>query len=60
MMEGYDIEEIYSSDLDRGRAVNELVNYLAATKKEGLQKSGLYLSGNLGTGKTFFDVLYAP
>uniref|UniRef100_UPI002351EE92 primosomal protein DnaI n=1 Tax=Gorillibacterium massiliense TaxID=1280390 RepID=UPI002351EE92 len=51
--QAYSAKEIVMKDPDRVLAVDTIVQYIADTKKKGLQKRGLYLVGNLGTGKTF-------
>jgi primosomal protein DnaI len=53
LSEGYSMQEIFNKDDERAEAVDELALYIIKTKKEGLQKNGLYLVGHFGTGKTF-------
>ena len=53
LRQGYSPEEILDLDLERAKAVGTLLTYIDKTKREGLQKQGLYLCGELGTGKTF-------
>lgn len=50
---GFDIEEMLRMDPERARSVFRVIEYVAKTKKEGLQKKGLYLTGGFGTGKTY-------
>jgi primosomal protein DnaI len=50
---GYNIEEMLRLDTARSKSVFQIVEYIARTKKEGRQLKGLYLSGDLGTGKTY-------
>ncbi|GIP40715.1 primosomal protein DnaI [Paenibacillus sp. J31TS4] len=51
--EGYSADDIFSIDLERAEAVDKLLDYIVLTKEQGLQKRGLYLMGDFGTGKTF-------
>ncbi|BBI35082.1 ATP-binding protein [Cohnella abietis] len=51
--EQYDEEEIIRLDANRALAVNQLQNYVRTTINQGLQKQGLYLQGDFGTGKTY-------
>lgn len=51
--EGYSAEEILNVDPLRMKAVKQVLEYIVQTKREGLQKNGLYLFGSFGTGKTF-------
>lgn len=53
LQRGYDLQEIVRMDGERAAAVGALVAYINKTKQDGLQPKGLYLSGELGTGKTF-------
>lgn len=53
LSEGYSSTEIFDKDLDRAKAVDQVIRYILLTKEEGLQKNGLYLAGSFGTGKTF-------
>jgi len=50
-----DYDPIEMQDLDPGReaAVNQLLSYIETTRSQGLQKIGLYLMGDFGTGKTY-------
>ncbi|WP_188993994.1 primosomal protein DnaI [Paenibacillus nasutitermitis] len=50
---GYSADEILTNDLERMKAVGQLMKYIDVTKEQGLQKEGLYLAGMFGTGKTF-------
>ncbi|MFD0671626.1 ATP-binding protein [Cohnella sp. GCM10027633] len=49
----YDPYEMATNDLSRKPAVNAMLNYIEKTRSEGLQKKGLYLMGDFGTGKTY-------
>jgi primosomal protein DnaI len=49
----YSFEDILNRDLQRAPAVNQITKYIEKTIDEGLQTTGLYLVGPLGTGKTF-------
>lgn len=51
--EQYDEAEMIKLDPNRALAVNKLQNYFHTTKSHGLQKNGLYLQGEFGTGKTY-------
>jgi primosomal protein DnaI len=51
--EQYDESEMIKLDVNRALAVNQLQNYVDTTKSQGLQKQGLYLQGEFGTGKTY-------
>ncbi len=51
--EAYDLDEMFNLDDDRAVAVHALAAYIDKTKREGLQKTGLYLMGDFGTGKTY-------
>ncbi|SFT01267.1 replicative DNA helicase loader DnaI [Paenibacillus sp. BC26] len=53
LLEGYSADEIVSKDLERMKAVGQIIKYINVTKENGLQKEGLYLTGSFGTGKTF-------
>lgn len=50
---GYSSDEILTKDLERAKAVGQILRYIDRTKEEGLQQEGLYLAGRFGTGKTF-------
>ncbi|MBD2868135.1 primosomal protein DnaI [Paenibacillus arenilitoris] len=50
---GYSSDEILTNDLERAKAVGQLLRYIDRTKEHGLQEEGLYLAGQFGTGKTF-------
>lgn len=50
---GYSAEEITFKDLERVKAVRQIMEYIEQTRHEGLQTRGLYLAGKFGTGKTF-------
>jgi primosomal protein DnaI len=49
----YAIDEIVSRDLERATAVEAVMEYILAIRAHGLSTKGLYLMGDLGTGKTF-------
>ncbi len=49
----YDPSEMLDLDENRELAVMDLIRYIDKTRNEGLQKKGLYLQGNFGTGKTY-------
>ncbi|MFC5405588.1 ATP-binding protein [Cohnella soli] len=49
----YDEEEMIHLDSNRAIAVDLLQEYADTTIREGLQKRGLYLQGDFGTGKTY-------
>lgn len=49
----YDPIEMATIDPNRAPAVNAVLSYIETTRKEGLQKKGLYLMGDFGTGKTY-------
>ena len=49
----YDETEMLKLDDDRSFSVDHLLDYVERTKLEGLQKFGLYLMGDFGTGKTY-------
>lgn len=51
--QGYSSAEILELDSDRTPAVLTLLKYIVDTKEKGLKPRGLYLAGQLGTGKTF-------
>ncbi|WP_239618720.1 ATP-binding protein [Cohnella mopanensis] len=51
--EHYDEAEMLKLDANRVLAVNQLQNYVRTTINDGLQKQGLYLKGDFGTGKTY-------
>lgn len=53
LSQGYSADEIVKKDLERVKAVGQIVNYIDRTKEQGLQTEGLYLTGSFGTGKTF-------
>jgi primosomal protein DnaI len=53
LSQGYSSMEIFDKDPAREEAVDRLNQYIFQTREEGLKGSGLYLAGNLGTGKTF-------
>ncbi|QNK56122.1 primosomal protein DnaI [Paenibacillus sp. PAMC21692] len=50
---GYSSDEILTTDLERAKAVGQVLRYIDRTKESGLQEQGLYLAGRFGTGKTF-------
>ncbi|WP_256759817.1 ATP-binding protein [Cohnella sp. WQ 127256] len=45
--------EMIQLDANRALAVNQLQNYVHTTINDGLQKKGLILKGDFGTGKTY-------
>ncbi|MFC5469569.1 primosomal protein DnaI [Cohnella suwonensis] len=49
----YDESEMIQREPGRQLAVSQLQDYVETTMKEGLQKRGLYLKGDFGTGKTY-------
>ncbi|MBW5447301.1 AAA family ATPase [Cohnella sp. CFH 77786] len=51
--QSYDEDEMFNLDDDRSVAVHDIAAYVALTKRDGLQKNGLYLMGDFGTGKTY-------
>ncbi len=51
--EGYSSREIMDLDSVRAPSVNQVMKYILKSKEIGLQKTGLYLVGRFGTGKTF-------
>ncbi|MCD9023966.1 ATP-binding protein [Cohnella silvisoli] len=51
--EQYAESEMIKLDANRAIAVNQLQNYVHTTINHGLQKQGLYLKGDFGTGKTY-------
>jgi primosomal protein DnaI len=53
LLQGYSSTEIFDKDPAREEAVDKLNQYIYLTRDKGLQSSGLYLEGSLGTGKTF-------
>ncbi|NBC69769.1 primosomal protein DnaI [Paenibacillus sacheonensis] len=53
LSKGYSADEIVSKDLERMKAVGQVISYINRTKDEGLQAEGMYLTGSFGTGKTF-------
>lgn len=53
LSESYDPTEMIDLDENRAMAVNALLSYIETTRQSGLQKQGLYLMGDFGTGKTY-------
>ncbi len=51
--EGYSPDEILLMDQKRTKAAKKVMEYILKTKSEGLQRTGLFLAGHFGTGKTF-------
>ncbi|MBC8079776.1 MAG: ATP-binding protein [Gorillibacterium sp.] len=51
--EGYSAKEILKNDLDRAPYADMVIQYIEHTKNQGLQSTGLYLTGGHGIGKTF-------
>jgi primosomal protein DnaI len=50
---GYSYADVLEKDLDRAKAVDQIIDYVEKTMESGLQTKGLYLVGSFGTGKTF-------
>jgi primosomal protein DnaI len=50
---GYSYADVLEKDLDRAKAVDQIIEYVEKTMENGLQTKGLYLVGSFGTGKTF-------
>ncbi|KRE29681.1 primosomal protein DnaI [Paenibacillus sp. Soil522] len=53
LQRGYSSDEILTNDLERAKAVGQVLRYIDRTREHGLQEEGLYLAGRFGTGKTF-------
>lgn len=53
LSQGYSADEIVMRDMERVKAVGQVIGYINRTKEEGLQSAGMYLTGSFGTGKTF-------
>ncbi|MGM0881929.1 MAG: primosomal protein DnaI [Bacillota bacterium] len=53
LQRGYSSDEILTNDMERAKAVGQVLRYIDRTKEYGLQEEGLYLAGRFGTGKTF-------
>ncbi|SEO18917.1 replicative DNA helicase loader DnaI [Paenibacillus sp. OV219] len=53
LSQGYSADEIVSKDVERMKAVGQLMRYINITKEKGLQQEGLFMTGSFGTGKTF-------
>lgn len=53
LLRGFSAEEMLQTDPERVRAVGAVSKYILATKEHGLSLKGLYLTGTLGTGKTY-------
>lgn len=51
--ERFDETEMSDLDEDRAYAVQQLLSYVAAAHENGLPRTGLYLMGDFGTGKTY-------
>lgn len=51
----YDPLEMATIDPLRKPAVSAVLSYIETTRREGLQKKGLYLMGDFGTGKTYLS-----
>lgn len=49
----YSSDEILTKDLERAKAVGQVLRYIDRTREHGLGQKGLYLAGRFGTGKTF-------
>ncbi|RJX39340.1 cell division protein ZapE [Paenibacillus pinisoli] len=50
---GYSSDEILTNDIERAKAVGQVLRYIDRTREQGLGYEGLYLAGRFGTGKTF-------
>ncbi|CAG7647320.1 primosomal protein DnaI [Paenibacillus allorhizosphaerae] len=53
LSQGYSSLEILDKDPEREEAVGQVIDYIFKMREDGLQKNGLYLAGQFGTGKTF-------
>ncbi len=53
LSQGYSSLEILDKDQEREEAVMQVMDYILKVRKDGLPQEGMYLSGHLGTGKTF-------
>jgi primosomal protein DnaI len=51
--EHYDETQMQDLDGNREPAIHELLEYVRNTRSQGLQKKGLFLQGEFGTGKTY-------
>lgn len=51
--QAYDENEMLDLDEERSLAVHALLDYVIRTKEKGLPRTGLYLMGSFGTGKTY-------
>ncbi|WP_123039455.1 ATP-binding protein [Cohnella candidum] len=49
----FDEEDMVRQDGVRQLAVHQIFDYVETTRSEGLQKNGLFLMGDFGTGKTY-------
>ncbi|MCR2806233.1 primosomal protein DnaI [Paenibacillus soyae] len=49
----YSSDDILTKDLERAKAVGQVLRYIDRTRETGLGQEGLYLAGRFGTGKTF-------
>jgi len=49
----YSLEQMLRADRERIKAVEKVAEYVVHVQENGLSKSGLYLYGKFGTGKTF-------
>lgn len=49
----YSSDDILTKDLERAKAVGQVLRYIDRTREQGLGQEGLYLAGRFGTGKTF-------
>lgn len=49
----YDPIEMATIEPSRSPAVQRVLSYIETTRSEGLQKKGMYLMGDFGTGKTY-------
>lgn len=46
-------EDLVNANIGRAQAVEMIIEYLHVVRSKGLPKTGLYLSGDFGRGKTF-------
>ncbi|WP_409342134.1 primosomal protein DnaI [Paenibacillus sp. MBLB4367] len=53
LQQGYSLDEIVNNDMERVKAVDQIIDYIFLTQEKGLQPRGLYMVGKFGTGKTF-------
>jgi primosomal protein DnaI len=53
LSEGFSASEILALDMERAKAVQQMLKYVLQAKEQGLPARGLYVYGPFGTGKTF-------